>query len=228
MTTDLFRFVEYRCVVGSTAYGLSHEASDVDRRGFYLPPAELHWSLAGVPEQIAREPDEVYWEIGKFVRLALKANPNVLECLYSPLVEHAGPVALELIGMRDGFLSRQIHRTYSEYVMAQFRKIEQDERTSGEIRWKHAMHLVRLLLAAIAALRDGVLPLDAGEHRARLLAIRRGEVPWEDVDAWRVELHRSLDEAAARTSLPEHPDVARADAFLVQARRAAAGARLRT
>jgi hypothetical protein len=36
----------------STEYGLSHEASDVDRRDFYLPPADLEWSFAGVPEQL--------------------------------------------------------------------------------------------------------------------------------------------------------------------------------
>src|SRR5690242_11027974 len=79
---DLLRFVVYRCVVGSTAYGLQGPDSDVDQRGFYLPPADLHWSLAGVPEQLETEEEEVYWEIEKFIRLALKANPNVLEVLY--------------------------------------------------------------------------------------------------------------------------------------------------
>src|SRR5207244_2499809 len=49
---SLYRFVAYRCIVGSRAYGLELSASDVDRRGFYLPPAEFHWSLAGVPEQL--------------------------------------------------------------------------------------------------------------------------------------------------------------------------------
>ena len=88
--TDLYRFVIYRCVVGSTAYGLSQEGSDMDRRGFYLPPADLEWSLASVPEQLETDNEEVYWEIEKFIRLALKANPNVLECFYSPLVETHG------------------------------------------------------------------------------------------------------------------------------------------
>src|SRR5262245_34567266 len=45
-------FIIYRCIVGSQAFGLSDANSDVDRRGIYLPPAELHWSLYGVPEQI--------------------------------------------------------------------------------------------------------------------------------------------------------------------------------
>jgi predicted nucleotidyltransferase len=214
---DLFEHVQYRCVVGSSAYGLAREHSDTDRRGFYLPPADLHWSLEGVPEQISREPDEVYWEAGKFVRLALKANPNVLECLYSPIVETVEPIAAELLAIRHVFLSRQVHRTYYEYVMAQFRKLDR-----GEIRWKHAMHLIRLLLSGIAVLRDGILPLGVEEHRERLLAIRRGEVPWEEVDAWRLELHRKMDEALEQTSLPEGPDTARADAWLIRARRSAA------
>ena len=45
---DLMDCVIYRCVVGSRAYGLDEEASDTDRRGIYLPPAEMHWSLYGV------------------------------------------------------------------------------------------------------------------------------------------------------------------------------------
>ena len=42
---NLFERVIYRCVVGSRAYGLDGAESDTDRRGIYLPPAELHWSL---------------------------------------------------------------------------------------------------------------------------------------------------------------------------------------
>lgn len=49
---ELFDFVIYQCVVGSRAYGLDVEESDIDRRGIYLPSAELHWSLYGIPEQI--------------------------------------------------------------------------------------------------------------------------------------------------------------------------------
>ena len=62
------------------------------------------------------------------------------------------------------------------------------------------------------------------EHRERLLAIRRGEVPWPEVEAWRLELHRELDEALETTQLPEHPDYERANEFLIRARRHAASA----
>ena len=43
--------VVYRCVVGSRAYGLETENSDTDVRGVYLAPADMQWSLFGMPEQ---------------------------------------------------------------------------------------------------------------------------------------------------------------------------------
>ena len=48
---DLEQFIIYRCVVGSRAYGLDNDESDTDRRGIYLAPAEMQWSLFGAPEQ---------------------------------------------------------------------------------------------------------------------------------------------------------------------------------
>jgi hypothetical protein len=207
--------------VGSRAYGLDTETSDVDRRGIYLPPAEQHWSLYGVPEQLEdAATQECYWELQKFLGMALKANPNVLECLYSPLVELATPLAVELLAMRAIFLSQLIYQTYNGYALSQFRKLEQDLRTTGAIRWKHAMHLIRLLLAGIETLRTEVVQVRVdASHRARLLAIRQGMMPWAEVDDWRLALHRTFDEAFASTRLPARPDHAAANAYLVRARR---------
>lgn len=218
---DWNAFVIYRCTVGSRAYGLEHEGSDVDRRGFFLPPANLHWALYGVPEQLENEAtQETYWELEKFLRLALKANPNILECLSTPLVEHATDLARELLDMRTAFLSRLTYQTYNGYVLSQFKRLEQDLRTRGAIQWKHAMHLVRLLLSGITILREGHVPVRVHEHRDDLLAIKRGERTWEEVDRWRLALHREFDEAFARTALPEQPDFARANDYLLRARRA--------
>jgi len=219
---DLMDRVIFRCVVGSRAFGLDHDASDVDRRGIYLPPARMHWSLFGVPEQLeSPETEECYWELQKFITLALKANPNVLECLYTPLVEHATPLAQELLAMRDAFLSRLVYQTYNGYVLSQFKKLDARLRNHGEIKWKHAMHLIRLLLAGITALQNRIVPVDVGEHRADLLAIRDGQMPWDEINAWRMRLHREFDAAYDNTALPERPDYERANEFLIRARAAA-------
>jgi uncharacterized protein len=219
---DLYRRVIYRCVIGSQAYGLADVESDVDRRGIYLPAAELHWSLYGVPEQLENhETQEAYWELQKFLILALKANPNVLECLYTPLVEKATPLAEELLGMRSIFLSRLVYQTYNGYVMSQFKKMQADIRNHGQVKWKHVMHLIRLLIAGICALRDGFVPVRVDAHRDQLLAIRCGEVPWDDVENWRLALHQEFNAAFEVTTLPERPDYECANAFLISARRRA-------
>lgn len=217
---DLYDFVIYRCVVGSRAYGLEEEGSDTDRRGIYLPPASLHWSLYGVPEQLENhEAQECYWELQKFLILALKANPNVLECLYTPLVETATPLAAELISMRAVFLSKLVYQTYNGYVMSQFKKLEQDI-SRGSIKWKHAMHLVRLLLSGVTVMKEGYVPVRVETHREQLLAIRRGEISWEEINQWRLRLHKEFDAALAQTRLPDRPDYPRANEFLLKARRA--------
>ncbi len=217
---NLYKFVIYRCVVGSRAYGLDAEGSDTDTRGIYLPPAELHWSLYGVPEQLENdEAQETYWELQKFITLALKANPNVLECLFTPLVEHVTPLAQELIDQRTMFLSKLIYQTYNGYVFSQFKKMQHHLTNHGTIKWKHAMHLIRLLLSGVMALREGYIPVRVEEHRERLLAIRREEVAWEEVNTWRVSLHKEFTEAFQKTSLPERPDYERANDFLIRARR---------
>ncbi len=221
-TTNLFERVIYRCVIGSQAYGLAGEASDIDRRGIYLPPAEAHWSLYGVPEQLENESSqEAYWELQKFMILALKANPNVLECLFTPLVELATPLAEELRGMRTSFLSRLVYQTYNGYVLSQFKKMQADIRNQGQVKWKHVMHLIRLLLAGIEVLRTGTLSVRVDAHREDLLAIRSGQMAWEQIDGWRLRLHEEFDAAYQTTSLPERPDYQQANAFLIHARRLA-------
>ena len=219
---DLYERVIYRCVIGSQAYGLAEDGSDVDRRGIYLPTADLHWSLYGIPEQLENhETQEAYWELQKFLILALKANPNVLECLYTPLIEKATPLAEELLGMKSIFLSRLVYQTYNGYVMSQFKKMQADLRNHGKVKWKHVMHLIRLLLSGIDVLRNGFVPVKVDVHRDQLLAIRRGEVPWENVEKWRLSLHQEFNAAIETTKLPERPDYERANAFLIRARRLA-------
>lgn len=210
----------YRCVVGSRAYGLEGVDSDTDLRGIYLAPAELQWSLFGAPEQFEDNATQsCYWELQKFLIMALRANPNILECLYSPLVEKATPLGEELISLRQGFLSQMIFQTFNGYAMSQFKKIEQDLRNHGEVRWKHAMHLLRLLLTGAATLREARVPVHVESHRDRLLAVKRAEMPWPEVDAWRKELHRDFEQALAETKLPERPDYEAANGFLIRARK---------
>lgn len=225
-TFDLESVIIYRCVTGSRAYGLDTDASDTDRRGIYVAPAEMQWSLFGAPEQFEDSASQsCYWELQKFVVMALKANPNVLECLYSPLVEKVTPLGEELLAIRDRFLSQMFFQTFNGYALTQFNKIERARDTKGKIPWKHAMHLLRLLITGAATLREGRVPVRVERHREHLLAVKRGELPWPEVNAWRQELHRDFERALVETKLPERPDYEAANRFLIQARRETANGR---
>lgn len=226
--TDSFALephVIYRCIVGSRAYGLDTDASDTDLRGIYLAPAEMQWSLFGAPEQFEDNVTQsCYWEVQKFIVMALRANPNILECLYSPLVEKASPLAEEMLSLRQHFLSQMVFQTFNGYALSQFKKIEQDLRNQGQVKWKHAMHLLRLLISGAATLRDGHVPVRVEAQRDELLAVKHGERTWGQVDAWRLRLHQDFEHALAETSLPERPDYEMANRFLIQARKEAAQA----
>jgi predicted nucleotidyltransferase len=217
---DLFQYIIYKCQFGSRAYGLEVEDSDYDMRGIYLAPADMHWSIWGLPEQIENyENQETYYELQKFLVLALKANPNVLECLYASTAEIKTELADELLQNRHRFLSKLVYQTYNGYVLSQFRKLEKDLQNKGEPKWKHVLHLIRLLLCCIQILESSDLDLRVSEHKAKLMGIRRGEIDFAEVDAWRQELHKKLDLAHERTKLPERPDYEWCNWFLLKARR---------
>ncbi|WP_344630378.1 nucleotidyltransferase domain-containing protein [Streptomyces glaucosporus] len=211
----------YACVMGSRAFGLATADSDTDRRGVYAAPTPLFWRLDKPPTHVDGPAEEQFsWELERFCELGLRANPTILECLHSPLVEYADATGEELLALRGAFLSRQAHRTFVKYAEGQYDRLEARLHDRGGPRWKQAMHLVRLLLSCRDMLRTGELVLDVGAHREFLLAVRRGEVPWPELAARLARLREEVDEAAGRTPLPDGPDRARVEDFLVRVRRA--------
>lgn len=213
----------YSCVMGSRAFGLATDGSDTDRRGVFLAPTPLFWRFDKPPTHVEGPAEEQFsWELERFCELALRSNPHVLECLHSPLVERVDDVGRELLSLRGAFLSQVAHRTFVRYAVAQRRKLEADVRQYGAPRWKHAMHLLRLLATCRDLLRTGELVIEVGPAREELLAVRRGEVPWPQVERRMTRLAEENDEALGTSPLPPHPDRSRVEDFLVRTRRASA------
>ncbi len=83
------------------------------------------------------------------------------------------------------------------------------------LRPKNAYNLLRLLRLSTDWLRTGVPSFEAsGAFRGRLLAIKRGEVPLDDVLAEAEAMSPALEAARDASRLPEHPDFVRADALV--------------
>ncbi len=109
-------------VAGSNAYGTAIAGSDEDRRGVFIAPSNFLLG-GGMIEQVSDEKsNEVYYELGRFIELLLKNNPNALELLAMPedCVKFSHPL-FSLLEPRL-FLSKCCALTYGEYAMGQIRK----------------------------------------------------------------------------------------------------------
>jgi hypothetical protein len=94
--------------------------------------------------------------------------------------------------------------------------------SGGTPRWKQVMHVIRLLTLCDRLLSTGELVLRVGEHRAQLLAVRDGDVPWKDVVKWVEDLRDRTARAVLRSPLPAVPDTAAVEDWLVSVRRRSA------
>ncbi|MET7817973.1 nucleotidyltransferase domain-containing protein [Micromonospora zamorensis] len=206
-------------VVGSRAYGLHDLASDYDRRGVYVAPTRAFWHLDKPPTHLDGPAVEQFsWEFERFCVLALQGNPTVLEVLWSPLVETITVDGEWLLAARQAFLSRRVAETYGNYARDQLNRVAARRERTGETNHKQAMHMIRLLVAGAHVLRTGEVLVDVRHLRDRLLAVRRGELPWDEVAAWTADLLVELADATASTVLPDQPERADVDRLLTAVR----------
>ncbi|SFR27016.1 hypothetical protein SAMN04488564_110277 [Lentzea waywayandensis] len=196
-------------VIGSHAYGLATPESDVDRRGVFVAPTESFWRLEKPPTAVeGPSAEQLSWEVEHFCKLGLKSNPTVLETLVSPLVEISTPMGEELRDLLPAFLSRYAVRAFTRATEMQL------SRAGRNLKPKQLMHVVRLRLVGLHLLRTGRYDIAADRS---LLKIRDGSMAWDDAVTW---AHRLGDEIArAEGPLPEDPDRARVEDWLVSVRR---------
>ena len=118
----------YEFVRGSTLYNTNIEGiSDVDYGGVYIAPTEM---LLGLPEnyepQVSDEKhDTTYYELGRWVELLMKANPNALESLFAPRDKVVGDIhpAIQLIiDNRDLFVTKECFNSLTGYAVSQIKK----------------------------------------------------------------------------------------------------------
>jgi predicted nucleotidyltransferase len=186
---------------------------------FVVPTPEF-WSLDKPPTHLDGPAQEQFsWEVERFCELAVQANPTVLECLWSPIVEVVTATGSELLAIRQAFLSQRLARSYGSYAQDQLRRIEAVRARTGEVKWKQAMHMARLLMAGAHVLRTREILVDVSAHRERLLAVKRGEMPWERFGKWVSRLDDELAHAAALELLPIEPDRSTVNDFLARTRR---------
>jgi predicted nucleotidyltransferase len=212
-------------IVGSTAYGLAHPGSDVDRLGlFAVDTVELHGLRRHTESVVTKDPDLTLHEAAKWCRLALGGNPTVMELVWLPdeLYEVRTPLGDELIGIRSSFLSaKRVRNAYLGYADQQFRKLESrgDGTFSADTRKrteKHARHLWRLCYQGLALYTTGDLPIRVENPEAfREFGEAVGREP---LVAKSMITSYEHDFNTARSVLPAEPDDRAAEAWLRKVR----------
>ncbi len=215
-------------IVGSHAHGLAGPDSDVDRLGVYAAPTRqfhgLHLPVGRRASRVTTNPDTTLHEAGKYLALALRANPTVTELLWLPenLLETTTPLGADLIAMRGKLLgARHVRSAYLGYATQQVKRLQRrgDGSFSSDTRKrsrKHARHLMRLCQQGLALYRTGELtvrvvnPPECAAFADEALA--RPHLAQQLVDAYA----RRFD--TAKPALPAEPNRQAAEAWLHRVR----------
>ena len=225
-----------RSVVGSGVHGIAIAGTDDhDEMGVYIEPPEY---LLGVekhredyiwrtqPEGARSGPgdtDLVLYSLQKYLRLAIKGNPTVMLPLFAPAESLVITSALgaELRALRASFLSQQAVERFLGYMHSQHERMLGQSRRNVPNRpelierygWdvKYGSHAFRLAHQGLEIASTGhlTLPMPVAE-RERVLSVKRGEVPRDEVSAEIGALEARVRDLldTGRTPLPATADFA--------------------
>lgn len=214
-------------VTGSTAYGLATENSDVDIKGIYLLPTSEVLKMGFDPQHTTKDhtdPDWVYHEVGKFMKLVVSGNPTVTELLYLDEYTHLTPIGQMLIDNRDAFLStKAVMNAYRGYAFSQAKKL--NNRTEQGLEGydsalknrfaKHTRHCFRLLMQARQLLETGTLDVRVTPEQREYLFAMGEKTADEVVDEF---MRQDAEFENIVSVLPDEPDQDRLNKLLFDIR----------
>jgi uncharacterized protein len=125
VSTRLDPLVIFETVVSSRAYGLAGLGSDTDVRGVVIGPRAWYFGYRGGPEVVSLSADHVRYELRRYLRLCVDANPTTLEMVWTRdgdrVLVHA--LGEQLISERERFLSKRVAERFGRYALSQLRRI---------------------------------------------------------------------------------------------------------
>jgi uncharacterized protein len=166
------------------------------------------------------------------MRPALKGNPTIVLLLFTPedQLVYCDSLGSELRALTPAIISRRVQGPFLGYLQAQKQRLN-GERGPKRIHrpeleemygfdTKYAMHMLRLGFQGVELLTTGHLSLPMREpERSYLLDVRRGKVGEQECLTRAGMLERELSDLATTSPLPEEPEEARVEEWVLGAYR---------
>jgi|AGTN01.2.fsa_nt_gi Predicted nucleotidyltransferase len=206
--------------VGSRAHGTDSATSDIDTRSVYLYPTSTLVSLTPRPRfKAGRGLDDNCWELDRFIDLSMKGNPATLEVLMVQ-PDTVTPEGEELRALYPHFL-RKIAVWGSFKGFAKHQRVTMRSQTSKR-RVSSGAHYLRVLYNGAEILRTGTMSVRIMDTPlgATVMAAKRGELSFDEVERLGAELEADLDRAYSVSTLPEEANLAAINDFLIRTRKA--------
>lgn len=237
--------VQFEVMMGSFAYGVSSDTSDLDVYGFAIPNKELVFPhLAGEIEGFGTKGQrfEVYqqhhiddgrkiWDyqiynIVKYFHLVMQNNPNMLDSLFVPerCILHMTPVGAKVRAFRRKFLHKRSWHTFKGYAFQQTHKMRTKAPTDKSKRKEMVEEFgydVKFAYHVVRLLNEVEQILTEGDldlerSREQLKAIRRGDWTLGEVEQYFKDKERELEAVYTKSELPWGPDEPAIKALLLE------------
>jgi len=225
--------IQFEVVMGSVAYGVTSNESDIDIYGFSIPNKEiifphLNGEILGFGTQTQRfeqyqqhhvkKDNKVYdlniYNIIKYFQLCMENNPNMIDSLFVPrrCVLFSTKVGEMVRENRKLFLHKGAWFKFKGYAYSQIHKIK-TKKPEGKRKEivdkfgydvKFGYHCVRLLNEVEMILIEGDLDLE--RNREQLKSIRRGEWTIEDISNYFNSKEIELEKLYTNSNLRYSPD----------------------
>lgn len=227
--------IQMEVMVGSVAYGVESDTSDIDIYGFSIPPKEmifphLQGEILGFGRQTSRfsqyqqhdirdyQKEKIYditvYSIIKYFQLCMDNNPNMIDSLFVPrrCVLFTTKIGEMVRENRKLFLHKGSWFKHKGYAFSQVHKMntKNPEGKRKEIVEKYGYD-VKFGMHCVRLLNqiEQILTegdLDLERNREQLKSIRRGEWKQEDIINYFNKKERELESLYTNSNLRYSPD----------------------
>ena len=236
----------YLTIMGSVAYGVSSDTSDMDLYGFCVPPKDMvfphltgeildfgrhkkrfaQWQEHHIddPSNPKKQYDFQVFSIVKYFALCMDNNPNMIDSLFTPreCVLHSTQIAETVRENRKSFLHKGAWHRFKGYAYSQLHKMNSKDPKGKRAQLREQFGYDVKFAYHVVRLLDECEQIlvhgdiDLQRNKEQMKAIRRGEVTEDDVRKWAAEKETQLEQLYVDSKLPEYPDEAKIKAILEQ------------